>query len=154
VVLVALLAWAVMVFADKRGIFVRHALPPDDAIARTPLTEAILSAGEAAVLETDGARVQRLPSKDVTRRLAWTVGLIRLDGETLSEAVDEFNRYNRRKLEIHDPAIAKLRVSGTFKAREPESFVATLERSTEVRALSSRDSDPQVIRLVSVNTAR
>jgi hypothetical protein len=79
--------------------------------------------------------VQRLRSDEVTRRVAWTAGLIRLNQNTLSEAVEEFNRYNRRKLQIADPAIADLRVSGTFKVKEPERFAATLERSQAVRAL-------------------
>jgi transmembrane sensor len=110
----------------------------------------VLAAGETVTLEVDSTRVQRLQAEELRDRLAWTGGLIRLDGQTLTEAVAEFNRYNLRKLTIADPTIAGLQVSGTFNAKEPESFVATLARSAGVRTLApgSRGSDSQSIRLV------
>jgi hypothetical protein len=116
----------------------------------------VLAAGDTVTLGTERTPVERLPPDDLHNRLAWTAGLIQLDGKSLTEAVAEFNRYNRRKLTIADPAIAGLRVSGTFSAREPESFVAALARSGGVRELApgSRAPDSQVIRLVGANMGR
>jgi transmembrane sensor len=48
--------------------------------------------------------------------------------------VAEFNRYNRRQITIADPAIANLRVGGSFEATDPQSFVNALEQSFGVRA--------------------
>lgn len=112
----------------------------------------VLAAGDTVTLGAGRTRVERLPAEDVRSRLAWTAGLIQLDGKNLTEAVAEFNRYNRKKLTIADPAIAGLRVSGTFSAHEPDSFVATLARSGQVREVGTPDS--QVIRLVSANSGR
>ena len=150
------LAWAVTALVDKR----MTSSPPDSTFDRklsaAPRAAQVLSPGESGELGEDGVQVRRLPKAELTSRLAWTSGLIKLDGQTLAEAVEEFNRYNRRKLRIDDPAIAELRVSGTFKAKEPEQFVATLQRSSGVRALASdsRDSDSQVIRLVGTKAPR
>jgi transmembrane sensor len=85
----------------------------------------------------------------VARKLAWTMGNISFDGETLTEAVREFNRYNRRHLAIADPAIAQMKVGGSFEATDPESFAATLEKHFGVRRMPAVRGDHDVIRLVS-----
>ena len=85
----------------------------------------------------------------IARKLAWTSGRISFDGETLSEAVHEFNRYNRRHFAIADPAIARIRVGGLFDATDPESFAATLEKHFGVRSMPAVQGDDDVIRLVS-----
>jgi transmembrane sensor len=85
----------------------------------------------------------------IARKLAWTSGRISFDGETLSEAVHEFNRYNRRHVAIADPAIARIRVGGLFDATDPESFAATLEKHFGVRRMPAVQGDDDVIRLVS-----
>ena len=85
----------------------------------------------------------------VARKLAWTAGRISFDGETLAEAVREFNRYNRRHFTIADPAISEIRVGGLFDATDPESFAATLEKHFGVQRMSAVGRDDDVIRLVS-----
>jgi transmembrane sensor len=85
----------------------------------------------------------------VARKLAWTSGRISFDGETLSDAVHEFNRYNRRHFTIADPAIARIRIGGLFDATDPESFAATLEKHFGVRRMPAVQGDDAVIRLVS-----
>jgi transmembrane sensor len=85
----------------------------------------------------------------VARKLAWTSGRISFDGETLSDAVREFNRYNRRHFAIADPAIGRIRVGGLFDATDPESFAATLEKHFGVRRMPAVQGDDDVIRLVS-----
>jgi transmembrane sensor len=85
----------------------------------------------------------------VSRKLAWTAGRISFDGETLTDAVQEFNRYNRRHFAIADPAIARIRVGGLFEATDPESFAATLEKHFGVRRMPAARGDDDVIRLVS-----
>jgi transmembrane sensor len=145
-----LLALAARAIIEKPSALFPLEASVERQLAVSPGRISVLAAGETVTLEADSTRVQRLQAEDLRNRLAWTGGLIRLDGETLTEAVAEFNRYNRRKLTIADPTIAGLQVSGTFNAKEPESFVATLARSAGVRTLApgSRASDSQIIRLV------
>jgi transmembrane sensor len=44
------------------------------------------------------------------------------DHTTLAEAVAEFNRYNRQKIVIADPQIAKLEIGGTFPSDDVKLF--------------------------------
>ena len=91
-------------------------------VARAPP----LSAGEAATVLPDRVSVTRVEPQQLESRLAWTSGRLEFRGETLAEAVAEFNRYNRRQLRLADRSLATLRVGGTFNATDPESFAQAL----------------------------
>jgi transmembrane sensor len=58
----------------------------------------------------------------VARRLAWRSGLVILDGEPLGAAAERFNRYNVDQIEIADPSLAAIRLTGRFKASEALAF--------------------------------
>lgn len=107
-----------------------------------------LSAGEAVVVQLTRVSVKmvKLESPDFARHLSWTQGRLSFDGETLREAVAEFNRYNPRQLVIADPSIAQRRIGGSFQTTDPQSFVTALERSFGV---SVQAADAKQIRLVS-----
>jgi transmembrane sensor len=91
-----------------------------------------LYANEAAVVLPNRVSVTRIGPQLLARRLAWTSGRIVLQGETLSEAIAEFNRYNARQLAF-EPAIATLPVAGNFTATDPESFAAALASAFHLR---------------------
>jgi transmembrane sensor len=107
------------------------------------------AADESVSASPNSLAIRQHPPGYVTRKLAWTMGNISFDGETLTEAVREFNRYNRRHLAIADPAIAQMKVGGSFEANDPESFAATLEKHFGVRRMPAVRGDNDVIRLVS-----
>jgi transmembrane sensor len=88
-----------------------------------------VSAGEAAVVRRNSVSVRSVPSKDITRKLAWTAGHLAFQGETLDDAVQEFNRYNQRQITIADPSIVQVQVGGIFLTTDPDSFIAALQRS-------------------------
>jgi transmembrane sensor len=115
------------------------------------LTDSAPQAGsdESVAASPDSLVIRQHPAGYVARKLAWTLGNISFDGETLTEAVREFNRYNRRHLAIADPAIAQMKVGGSFEANDPESFAATLEKHFGVRRMPAVRGDNDVIRLVS-----
>lgn len=109
-------------------------------IARAPGTAAFgmapptISAGEAALATSQKVTVRRVSATDVARRLAWEVGELSFQGETLADCVAEFNRYNRKKLLVSDPSIASLQIGGNFQALDVDSFVAALGRSFGIAA--------------------
>jgi transmembrane sensor len=88
-----------------------------------------VSAGEAADVHGKSVSVSHLPPKDITRKLAWTDGHLAFRGETLGEAVQEFNRYNQRQITIVDPSIRTVQIGGVFQTTDPDSFVEALHRS-------------------------
>lgn len=100
---------------------------------------ATVAAGESATVDRRQLTVRHVSATESSRRLAWEEGELSFQGETLEEAVAEFNRYNRRKLRIDDPAIANLQVGGNFQALDVDSFVAAVERSFNLKAESSDD---------------
>jgi transmembrane sensor len=106
-------------------------------------------AGDHILFDQGSWTIKHQTPDYVARKLAWTGGRISFDGETLSEAVREFNRYNRRHFAIADPAIARIRIGGLFDATDPESFAATLEKHFGVHRMPTVQGDDDVIRLVS-----
>ena len=58
---------------------------------------------------------------------AWLQGKIAFEQRPLGEVADEFNRYARIPLEVTDPALRALPISGVFDAHDMDSFVAFLE---------------------------
>jgi len=78
--------------------------------------------------------VQHSTIAEAEERLSWRLGVLLFRDRTLAEATAEFNRYNRRKIIINDPAIRALRIEGNFRATNVESFVRVLEMSFPVRA--------------------
>jgi transmembrane sensor len=103
---------------------------PDELSTSVPT----VSAGQAAKVQSKSVYVHEIDLDDITRRLAWTAGQLSFDGETLEEAVAEFNRYNRRQLRIVDRQIAQRRIGGSFDAMDPVSFAAALETTFGIRA--------------------
>lgn len=72
------------------------------------------------------ARVDRPRLDEV---MAWTRSELVFDDLSLREAVDEMNRYNRTPIVLGDASLARLRVSGLYRAGDSRSFaqaVATL----------------------------
>jgi transmembrane sensor len=104
-----------------------------------------VSAGSSFSLR-DGVRMMdRFDLDEMTRRLAWTQGQVILAGETLRDAVAEFNRYNRRQLLIGDETIANIPTGGIFYASELDTFTRSLNQLFGIRTLRMR---PDVVMLV------
>lgn len=86
------------------------------------LDPARVSAGEVAMTTSGVLSIQKLGLEDIGRKLAWREGNIDLAGDTLLEAVGEFNRHNQRQLVITDHTLSDRRLYGVFHANDPEAF--------------------------------
>ena len=51
------------------------------------------------------------------------------DHTTLADAAAAFNRYNREKLEITDPAVASVTIDGSFQANNLQLFARIVKRT-------------------------
>jgi transmembrane sensor len=103
-----------------------------------------VTAGEAAVLQPHHMSVRHVEPEVLQSRLAWTSGRLQFRGESLGEAVAEFNRYNRRQIRLADDSLTRLRVGGTFNATDPESFAAALSNAFRLQVVTS---DPDALTL-------
>lgn len=98
--------------------------------------EAQNSQGSAGELVTEGAIalsragsviVQQESTEQLQDHLSWRSGYLVFRETLLAEAVAEFNRYNRRKIVIEDPAIARIEVGGNFKSDSIDVFLWMLQ---------------------------
>lgn len=98
-----------------------------------------VAAGETFAIDRSGDVVRRGgQAQEIQRSLAWREGDIVLAGETLEQAAESFNRYNRVQLRLADPRAAAMHVGGSFRATDPEGFAAALERALPVTARQSQ----------------
>ena len=104
----------------------------------------LLPAGSVATAGRNGVLVRSVPVADAERYLEWREGFLTFDDTSLADAAAEFNRFNTRKLELGDAAVADLRVGGNFRWSNAEGFAHLLEQGFPVRA--ERHADRIVLR--------
>jgi len=102
-----------------------------------------LTAGEELRVRGDG-RATVTPKADLEAATAWRNGKVIFHAEPLSEAVRRLNRYLRLQMEIADPTLASLQISGVFEEGDAQAFVEALQSYLRVTA---DESDSGVIRL-------
>lgn len=91
-----------------------------------------LGAGEQIMADARGTiGVVARANPEVER--AWQAGRVVFDGTPLAEAIAEIERYVDTGLVINDPAIAALRLNGSFDLRRTHSFRQVLPLALPVR---------------------
>jgi transmembrane sensor len=98
--------------------------PLSSGIAPSGLSRRV-NAGQQLGVEGGKLWPEPLPV-DAKAAVAWLQHQIVAEDRPLGEIVDEFNRYARVSIEIEDPALRALRVSGRFDVYDTETFVAFL----------------------------
>lgn len=99
-----------------------------------------VGAGKSAAVRSGSIAITPLDPGKLKQRTAWQGGMIQFDGDTLEQAVEEFNRYRATPLVIGDPAIASIRIGGTFRSGRSDDFVFALEHGFGVRAVAGNDN--------------
>ncbi|MFO1448848.1 MAG: FecR domain-containing protein [Opitutaceae bacterium] len=102
----------------------------DPTPAREPL--AFVDAGHR--LEVDVAlqpiaapEVQPVAENEAAERLAWRAPRVEFSDAPLSEVIATLNRYHATPFMLGDPALAKVSVSGLFRADDTEVFINLLK---------------------------
>jgi transmembrane sensor len=72
--------------------------------------------------------------EEIDKTLAWQKRRLEYVDAPLSEMIADFNRYNRHRLVIADPALAERRFGGTFQTDDYDSLVRLLEATFDVVA--------------------
>ena len=85
-----------------------------------------IAARERLIVTKAGASIETLPPEKEERLLAWRAGVVSFDGEPLSDAIAEINRYNRRHIILDDPLLASRPIVGIFRTTDVESFVSAV----------------------------
>jgi transmembrane sensor len=85
-----------------------------------------------ASIGPQGITRKELSASDASRKFAWRQGMLTFSDERLSEVVADVSRYVDVDIEIADPALDDLRVSGYFKVGEVEPMLEALESGFNV----------------------
>ena len=95
--------------------------------------QAHIAAGHGAHITSGQIATAALDPRSLDQRTLWHEGMLEFDGLTISQAVDEFNRYRRVPLVVKDPAIGALRIGGRFGIGESDKFIEALQSGFGVR---------------------
>ncbi|MFG6430736.1 FecR family protein [Roseateles sp. LYH14W] len=96
------------------------------ALAAGGAAPQMLARADTAAVSPGVIRVRQATAAELTAGMGWLTGQLRFDGVTLAAAAEQFNRYNRRKLLIDDPAAAAILIGGSFEAGNVEQFARLL----------------------------
>lgn len=135
-------AGAALALAGRPGATGAAPAAPETITAGARATVALTATGAPADLPVSVAAVP-VPTADSA--LAWQSGRLEFSETPLAEVVAEFNRYNRHRIVIEDPALATRTFGGAFACNGYASFIEVLERSFEVAA--ERRGDTTILRL-------
>jgi transmembrane sensor len=107
------------------------------AIATLPATgtphDAALVGGQSLAYDENG-RISAVHALDAQDVQGWTEGKLFVHDWRLADLVEEMNRYSATKLEIGDPSLRDVRISGVFHTHDQPSFLALLQQGWAVRA--------------------
>jgi len=108
--------------------------------ARGLHSPARLVAGSRGLFPAGGGKpvIRAVAPQAIDGALAWREGRIVLDGQSLTAAIAEFNRYNDRALVIDGPA-PKRRLVGAFRANDPEGFARAVAPLFSAQVLTTGD---------------
>jgi transmembrane sensor len=96
----------------------------------------VLAPGEQAVLRPGSLPLRQ--TADVRSAAAWRNGRLIFDDTPLAEAVERVNRYGAN-LRLGDEALARLRVTGVFKAGDNAAFVEAITAYLPIAARRGAD---------------
>jgi transmembrane sensor len=91
-----------------------------------------LSAGERLSTAGHDYAVVPITAQQLSSELAWREGAIIFDGEPLSEAIAEIERYTDARIIVSDPEIAAMRVGGRFRTGDVQEFFDALQTALPV----------------------
>jgi len=105
----------------------------------------LLSIGNELILPADkpsGVRFEPVSIEpiDPGRSLSWESGLLVFEDEPLKLAIDRMNRYAEKPLVIGDPGVARLRISGVFRAGDTDALLEGLAAAFGVQARRGADA--------------
>jgi len=123
---------ATVVTVVEGSVAVLSGRPPLPGAIGFPARATRVNAGYQAHVDTGGVPAQPM-AVDVQQAVAWLKRRIAFEQRPLGEVANEFNRYVAIRIEIDDPVLRILPISGVFDAYDVDSFSAFLQTLDGVR---------------------
>ena len=70
---------------------------------------------------------------------SWRIGVVRFDDVSLQRLVDEYNRYNTRKIRIADDYLGEHRIGGVYQLAKVDAMLVGLELNYPLKVLHTDD---------------
>jgi transmembrane sensor len=99
----------------------------------------VLRAGDRTFVGNSGIAGARHAPQSISDDLAWRDGQIVLTGQSLEEAAEDYNRYNRLKIVIQGPDLANQRLLGRFSTDDPEGFCDIVAQAFDAKITRSEN---------------
>lgn len=109
-----------------------------EAESRTPPREVYLSAGEQMRIAVTGD-MRRSANPNTTAAISWLQQELAFEGQSLSDVLEEFNRYTRTPIVLADPTLGDLRIDAVFHTTNPDSLLLFISRFDNVRVERTED---------------
>jgi transmembrane sensor len=93
----------------------------------------LLAPGDIATATTSTMFVTRNTQTALASELGWRRGVLVFRYTPLADAAAEFNRYNRQKLVVADPVVARLTIYGTFPVNDVMAFARVARTALGLR---------------------
>ena len=94
-----------------------------------------LRAGQQAIISLTGSAIpiiENVTPAAIRDLLAWQDDRLTFVSTPLAKVVDEFNRRNQVQIELGDPALGALPISGSFRPENVEAFVRLLAQGGDI----------------------
>ncbi|MBT2188320.1 FecR family protein [Sphingobium nicotianae] len=102
-----------------------------EAQLRTPASNAIVRVAtlrKARVAVGAPTAVSAISPVEAGAVSAWQQGQLHFNGESLEDALAEYNRYLQHPIEIDDASLRRIRLGGRFSATDPADFLRALKQ--------------------------
>ncbi len=99
----------------------------------------LLSSGYVGTFAYNEPGVTTLAVPNIEDFHSWRIGIVRFDNVSLRRLVDEYNRYNTRKIRIADDYLGDERIGGVYQLAKVEAMLAGLELNYPLRVIHSGD---------------
>lgn len=116
-----------------------------DGSASAMAAMATLTAGQGVAVSPAGVigEVTAVPPGSVA---LWRQGMVRFDNITLADALSELERYGPTRLAIRDPAVAGMRIGGSYRVDRPGDFARMLPKILPVQLSAASDGTIEIAR--------
>ncbi|WP_322965065.1 FecR family protein [Sphingomonas fuzhouensis] len=99
----------------------------EDAIDGASSRAAVIGKGDIAYAQSHGTLVALAAPDQVNAMTGWRDGVLIFNNRRLADAVADFNRYSTLPIRIDDPAVANIRIGGTFQIDNSTGFLHLLQ---------------------------
>lgn len=138
--------------SQVRAVGTRFDVRRDDQQVRVDLVQGVVkvttpnaSGGARQWTLAPGDRLTASPARQSLQQAnldddtSWVSGRLIFDNVPLQAAIAEVNRYNRGQIILNAPAVADVRVNGTFESTQPAGFVSAVTGLYRLRATAEPD---------------